>query len=287
MQIQQGAAVPITYGTFPLQADGTLLGRRLAALIAIRDHPRRVLQSQNEGWPEVQRHEARRALNGVYGRFVAAYGPINKTTLSTTTDGTTIRRMPNLVMFRDDPDAMLVMALEHYDERTGVAEKAAILHRDVVGHHTPRTTVQSAEEGLLAATAVAHVTAIWQRTMSTRSTQLIFADLGIHPTPWGYSVYPAPMSSSGSSPRITSIVRGNVRRSSSAMECVAAHGDGLRVSVLGDVPPSESGRGHRPQRRAQSADRFLESLYQRRPRYRGRGEALCAAAVYGLQRRTA
>src|SRR5262249_50625946 len=71
------------------------------------------------------------------------------TALSTTTDGTTIRRMPNLVTFRDDPDAMLVMALEHYDERTGRAEKAAIMHHDVVGRHTPRTTVQSAEEGLL------------------------------------------------------------------------------------------------------------------------------------------
>jgi hypothetical protein len=44
---------------------------------------------------------------------------------------------------------MLVMALEHYDERMGLAEKAAILHHDVVGRHAPRTTVQSAEEGLL------------------------------------------------------------------------------------------------------------------------------------------
>ena len=99
--------------------------------------------------PKAQRQEARRALTRVYDRFVATYGPINKTTLSTTTDGTTIRRMPNLVTFRDDPDAMLVMALEHYDERTGMAEKAAIMHHDVVGRHTPRTTVQSAEEGLL------------------------------------------------------------------------------------------------------------------------------------------
>ncbi len=103
--------MPVTHGTTPLQADGTLLGRRLAALIALRDHARRVLQSQNDGWPEAQRQEARRALTRVYDRFVEAYGPINKTTLSTTTDGTTIRRMPNLVTFRDDPDAMLVTAL--------------------------------------------------------------------------------------------------------------------------------------------------------------------------------
>jgi hypothetical protein len=36
---------------------------------------------------------------------------------------------------------------------------------------------------------VANVTAIWQRTTPTRGTQLVFADLGINPTPWGYSVY--------------------------------------------------------------------------------------------------
>src|SRR2546426_1795960 len=70
-------------------------------------------------------------------------------TLSTTMDGTTIRRMPTLVTFRDDPDAMLVMALEQYDERPGLAEKAAIMHHDVVGRRPPLTTVQSAEEGLL------------------------------------------------------------------------------------------------------------------------------------------
>src|ERR1700704_4616823 len=104
-------------------------GVRPAALIALRTHARRVLQSQNDGWPEAQRQEARQTLNRVYDRFVQAYGPINKTTLSTTADGTTIRRMPNLVTFRDDPDAMLVMALEQYDERTGLAEKAAIMHR--------------------------------------------------------------------------------------------------------------------------------------------------------------
>jgi N12 class adenine-specific DNA methylase len=36
---------------------------------------------------------------------------------------------------------------------------------------------------------VANVTALWQRTAATRGTQLIFADLGINPTPWGYTVY--------------------------------------------------------------------------------------------------
>jgi hypothetical protein len=36
---------------------------------------------------------------------------------------------------------------------------------------------------------VGNVTAIWERTASTRGTQMIFCDMGVQPTPWGYSVY--------------------------------------------------------------------------------------------------
>src|SRR5213078_2845180 len=36
---------------------------------------------------------------------------------------------------------------------------------------------------------VANVATIWQRTAATRGTQLVFAELGVHPTAWGYAVY--------------------------------------------------------------------------------------------------
>jgi N12 class adenine-specific DNA methylase len=144
-----GEAVSVNYGGTDLRADGTLVGRRLAILIELRDHARRVLRSQNEGQPEAERNEARRALNRVYERFTVAYGPINKTTISESTNGIAIRRMPNLVKFREDPDAMLVMSLENYDEVTGGAAKAAIMTKDVVGRTPPITVVRSAEEGLL------------------------------------------------------------------------------------------------------------------------------------------
>ncbi len=36
---------------------------------------------------------------------------------------------------------------------------------------------------------VDHVADIWQRTAPTRGTQLIFSDMGVNPTSWGYSVY--------------------------------------------------------------------------------------------------
>ena len=148
-QVQDGQAAPVVYGGTTLTAYGTMTGKRLAALVSLRDKARRVLQSQNEGWPEEHRADARRDLNWSYDRFVSLYGPINKTSLSATADGHVIRRMPNLVKFREDPDAMLVMALEDYDDVTGKATKAAIMKRDVVGKTPPITHVETAEEGLL------------------------------------------------------------------------------------------------------------------------------------------
>jgi N12 class adenine-specific DNA methylase len=148
-QSQDGKAVPAVHGGKTLTVYGTLVGKRLAALIGLRDRARRVLQSQNDGWPESQRDEARRELHRAYDRFDLAYGPINKTTFGETSEGGVIRRTPNLVKFREDPDAMLVMSLEDYDEVTGKAAKAAIMVRDVVGRTPLVTHVPSAEEGLL------------------------------------------------------------------------------------------------------------------------------------------
>lgn len=36
---------------------------------------------------------------------------------------------------------------------------------------------------------VENVAAIWNRTAATRGTQMVFCDMGVHPTPWGYSAY--------------------------------------------------------------------------------------------------
>jgi len=148
-QSQGGQGVPVVYGGTTLKADGTLTGKRLAALVGLRDRARRVLQSQNEGWPDSNRDEARRELNRAYDSFASTYGPINKTTFGATADGSIIRRMPNIVKFKEDPDAMLVMSLEDYDESNGKAAKAAIMTKDVVGKTPPITHVRSAEEGLL------------------------------------------------------------------------------------------------------------------------------------------
>ncbi|WP_437193946.1 DEAD/DEAH box helicase family protein [Planctomicrobium sp. SH527] len=148
-QIEGGQSQKVVYGGKELQSGGTMTGKRLAALIELRDKARRVLQSQNEGWPDDHRHKARQELNRSYDRFVSSYGPINKTTFSETKDGSVVRRMPNIVKFKEDPDAMLVMSLEDYDEITGAATKSAIMEKDVVGKLSPITSVTNAEEGLL------------------------------------------------------------------------------------------------------------------------------------------
>lgn len=148
-QVENGSGEPVRYCGVLLRSDGTPNARKIALLIGLRDLARRVLQSQNEGWPDKNREDARRELNRAYDRFVSLHGPINKTTFTETSDGSTVRRMPNLVKFREDPDAMLVMALEEYDEVTGDAKKAPIMSRDVVGRTPPITSVTTAEEGLL------------------------------------------------------------------------------------------------------------------------------------------
>lgn len=61
-QLVDGQSLPVTYGGVTLTAYGTMTGNRLAALIGLRDKARRVLQSQNEGWPEEHRADARREL---------------------------------------------------------------------------------------------------------------------------------------------------------------------------------------------------------------------------------
>ena len=150
-QVEDGQAVPVTYGGTLLKADGTMTGKRLAALIGLRDHARRVLQSQNEGWPEANRDDARRDAEPRLRPLRRRLRPDQQDDLQRNQPtARSIRRMPNLVKFREDPDAMLVMALEDYDEVTGKATKAADhAARTWSARRPPVTHVTTAEEGLL------------------------------------------------------------------------------------------------------------------------------------------
>ncbi len=145
----EGTTAPVLHGQKPLHALSGKVGQRLAGLIEIRDAARAVLATQSEERSRFEREQARRQLNGCYDRFVERWGPINLTHLSTRADGGTLRRMPNVAKFTDDPDAYLVMALERYDERDGSVEKMPILLHDVVGPAERVQHVDSALDGLL------------------------------------------------------------------------------------------------------------------------------------------
>ena len=146
---QSGATEPLTRGGNPIHGLTGTVGTRLAALIEIRDAARTVLDTQREGEPVAARDAARAQLNRQYDRFAARFGAINKTNVSIATNGTTIRRQPNLTSFKDDPDAYLVMALEQYDEKTDTAKKMPIMQRDVIGQTPPVHQVGNALDGLL------------------------------------------------------------------------------------------------------------------------------------------
>ena len=80
---------------------------------------------------------ARAVLNRRYDAYQHTYGPISRSTLSSSIDDETgqvswRRRTPTLGGFRNDPDFALCLALEHYDDETGTATKAAIFTRRVV-----------------------------------------------------------------------------------------------------------------------------------------------------------
>ncbi|HVB46454.1 MAG TPA: tyrosine-type recombinase/integrase [Streptosporangiaceae bacterium] len=133
-------------GTVVQVRDGLLIpagkqGKELAeltALIRLRDAAAGLLDAE----ADYERSEEslaplRARLNTAYDQYVAAYGPLNRATITTgdadpeTGLATFSRRRPRMGGFRQDPDYATVLALENYDDETGLAAKAAIFSRRV------------------------------------------------------------------------------------------------------------------------------------------------------------
>jgi N12 class adenine-specific DNA methylase len=85
---------------------------RIAGLCAVRDHARALLDAQLAEDDDGCLAPLRAMLNGTYDRFVARHG-----CLST---------RANALAFRRDPDYPLLLSLEHYDEESDTARKAAL-----------------------------------------------------------------------------------------------------------------------------------------------------------------
>lgn len=132
-------------------------GAELRQLLAMRDGARGLLAAEAASADDTQDlDEARDALRARYEAYVATYGPLNRSTLRSTgrTDPETGEermarvRPPVMLTFRRDPFYALVMALEVFDEGTGLAAGAQLLNHRVVVPRTPVLGVDEPSEAL-------------------------------------------------------------------------------------------------------------------------------------------
>ncbi|MBM4094505.1 MAG: hypothetical protein FJ276_34640, partial [Planctomycetes bacterium] len=111
------------------------VAKRIRGLIRVRDAVRRCLQSQLNGTTDEDVVAAREDLNRTYDSFVARLGPVSE--------------RANTSAFRGDPDLPLLLSLEHYDQETGRATKAAIFRERTIQKQRPVPQVSTPQEALL------------------------------------------------------------------------------------------------------------------------------------------
>ncbi|MDO9072529.1 MAG: DEAD/DEAH box helicase family protein [Rubrivivax sp.] len=117
------------------QLNGTRRAR-IVGLCGIRDQARAVLDAQLRDDGDSQIAHLRALLNGSYDRYVARLG-----CLST---------RANALAFRRDPDYPLLLSLEHYDEESDRATKAALFTRRTLARVVEPTVAGEPTEALAA-----------------------------------------------------------------------------------------------------------------------------------------
>ncbi len=108
---------------------------RIRGMIKVRDAVRECLRAQLAGADDEGILQTRERLNHAYDRFVANHGPISSRANERAFDG--------------DPDLPLLLSLEHYNEETKRATKAAIFRERTIQYKQPVEAVGSAKEALL------------------------------------------------------------------------------------------------------------------------------------------
>lgn len=128
---------------------------RIRGLIRVRDAVRRCLRSQLDGNNENEVVATREELNRAYDSFVVRFGAISE--------------RANTAAFRGDPDLPLLLSLEHYDEETKRATKAAIFReRTIQFQRTPHAASTATEALVLTlnergAVDLDHISALLQK----------------------------------------------------------------------------------------------------------------------------
>ena len=129
----------------------------LRALTEMRDTYLTMLDAERTGdetWVALQQ-----LLNERYDAYVERYGPLNRvklTEISAAEDDDEgndemphyRRTYPRRGGWRRDPHAPTLAGIEHYDESTGKASKAAVLHQRVLGPTVPPTSAETPAEAL-------------------------------------------------------------------------------------------------------------------------------------------
>jgi N12 class adenine-specific DNA methylase/SAM-dependent methyltransferase len=109
--------------------------QRIRGMIQVRDAVRRCLRAQIEATDEADLPATRSLLNHAYDRFVNRFGCLSE--------------RANTSAFRGDPDLPLLLSLEHYDERTKRAAKAAIFRERTVQRGTHSIEIKTPQDALL------------------------------------------------------------------------------------------------------------------------------------------
>ncbi|MDO8459173.1 MAG: DEAD/DEAH box helicase, partial [Burkholderiaceae bacterium] len=117
------------------QLNATQRGR-IIGMCAVRDYARALLDTQLSEGNDGQLGHLRALLNGTYDRFITKYG-----CLST---------RANALAFRRDPDYPLLLSLEHYDDESDTAKKAALFTRRTLKRVVEPATAGEPTEALVA-----------------------------------------------------------------------------------------------------------------------------------------
>ncbi len=109
---------------------------RITGLCAIRDYARALLDAQLADDSDGRLGHLRAMLNGTYDRYVAKYSCMST--------------RANALAFRRDPDYPLLLSLEHYDEESDTARKAALFTRRTLTRIMEPSTAGEPTEALAA-----------------------------------------------------------------------------------------------------------------------------------------
>ncbi len=111
------------------------LMQRIRGMIYVRDALRRCLREQIETTDESDLEATRSQLNQAYDRFVNRHGYLSE--------------RANISAFRGDPDLPLLLSLEHYDEHSKRAVKAAIFRERTVQLGRTSIEIKTPQDALL------------------------------------------------------------------------------------------------------------------------------------------